>query len=175
MMQQTISKLDAVRAQLDAAIEIYFTHDNLIAVHTLTAAAYNILRDIALKNGTKHPFIKRTFVDEYPEQKRKIIKDFINYPENFLKHADRDLDISITLDPQLTEILLMDALAYFRDKNESKPLYYEVFKAWCGIPSEDLDERTKVLTETFMMISRSGGKQEFWNLMKKSNQPNRSG
>ena len=55
-------KLDAARAQIDAAIEIYFVVDNPIAFHTLTAAAYNILRDLALKEGSAHPFIKTSLL-----------------------------------------------------------------------------------------------------------------
>lgn len=35
-----------------------------------------------------HPFLKTLIVDEYPEQIRKAIRDFLNHPENFLKHAD---------------------------------------------------------------------------------------
>jgi hypothetical protein len=167
MTGRTISKLDAVRAQLDAAIEMYFVSDNPVAVHTLTAAAYNILRDIGLKNGSEHPFIKTAFVDEYPEATRKVIREFLNNPENFFKHADRDPDGSITLNPDLTEILLMDALAYFRDKDEPKPQYYDAFKAWHGIPRKDLSEGAKMFTEVAREVFRSKGKQEFWNLFNK--------
>ncbi|MGH8565284.1 MAG: hypothetical protein ACREXW_14840 [Gammaproteobacteria bacterium] len=166
MTQRTLSKLDAVRAQLDAAIEIWFTSDNPVAVHTLTAAAYNILRDIALKNGSERPFIKTAFVDEYPEAKRKAIRDFLNNHENFFKHADRDPDSSITLNPELTELLLMDALAYFRDKNEPKPQYYDAFKAWHGVPREGLSDGETIVTEAIRELLKSKGKQDFWAFIK---------
>jgi hypothetical protein len=166
MTHKTISKLDAVRAQLDAAIELYFTCDNPIAVHTLTAAAYNVLRDMALKTGSEHPFIKTAFVDEYPDPKRKAIRNFLNHPENFLKHADRDPDALLTLNPQVTEILLLDALAYFRDKGEPKPKYYDAFKAWHGVPKEGLSDGAKMFAEVTMAMFKSKGKKEFWALFK---------
>jgi hypothetical protein len=116
MPNLTVSKLDAARAQIDAAIEMYFVADNPIALHILTAAAYNILRDIALKDGSEHPFIKTSFINEYPKEKQKVIREYLNRPENFFKHAERDAEASITFNPEITEILLMDACAYFRDK-----------------------------------------------------------
>ena len=166
MTHKTISKLDAVRAQLDAAIELYFTSDNPIAVHTLTAAAYNVLRDIALKTGSEYPFIKTAFVDEYPGPKRPAIRKFLSHPENFLKHADLDPDALLTLNPQLTEILLLDALAYFRDKSEPKPRYYDAFKVWHGVPKEGLSESVKMSAEVIVGVFKSRGKKEFWALFK---------
>ena len=161
-MKLTISKLDAARLQLDAAIEMYFVSDNPVALHTLTAAAYNILRDIAIKEGSEQPFIKTTFICEYPESKRKMLRDFINGPENFFKHADRDPTGTITFDPELTEVLLLDACAYFRDKDEPKPRYYDIFKAWNGVPKEGLSEPQKLLVQAAREFLRSKGKLEYW-------------
>ena len=62
MAKVTISKLDAARSQIDASIEMYFTSANPVALHTLTMAAYNILRDLAKKDGSKYPFLKTQFI-----------------------------------------------------------------------------------------------------------------
>ena len=157
-----ISKLDAARAQLDAAIELYFTTENPVAVHTLTAAAYNILRDIARKSGSGHPFLKTSFIDEYPEDKRKGIHEFINHPENFLKHADRDADGILDLNPEITEILLIDALAYFRDKDIPRPRYYDAMKVWLGVPREGLGEPARFLRDAIVAGLKASGKRKFW-------------
>jgi hypothetical protein len=37
-----ISKLDAAKRQLEVAIRLYFYFGDPVAIHTLTAAAYNI-------------------------------------------------------------------------------------------------------------------------------------
>jgi hypothetical protein len=166
MASLIISKMDAVRAQLDAAIEIYFTSDNPIAVHSLTAAAYNILRDIARKEASEHPFLKTSFVNEYPEEQRKAIRDVLNHPENFLKHADRDADSNLNLNPEMTEMRLMDALAYFRDKDLRNPLYYDAAKVWLGVPKDGLTEEAKMLREAVMSMFKAKGKKQYWELFK---------
>lgn len=165
MAKLTVSKLDAARAQIDAAIEMYFVANNPIAFHTLTAAAYNVLRDLALKDGSAHPFIKRSFIDEYPAEAQKSLRKFLNRPENFFKHADNDPGAVITFDPEITEILLMDACAYFRDKKVDRPKYYEAYKAWHGVPKDGLNEGMKLMTEALREMFRSKGKREFWNLI----------
>jgi hypothetical protein len=164
VMKVTISKLDAARLQLDAAIEIYFVSENPVALHTLTAAAYNILRDIAIKEGSEYPFIKTTFISEYPESKHKMLRDFINGPENFFKHADRDPAGTITFDPELTEVLLLDACAYFRDKDVPRPRYYNIFRGWNGVPKEGLSETEQFFLLAAQRFLRSKGKLEYWNL-----------
>jgi hypothetical protein len=46
-----INKLEAARRQLDAAIRMTFDTEDELAIHTVAAAAYRILRDILEKRG----------------------------------------------------------------------------------------------------------------------------
>ena len=54
-----ISKLAAAQRQLDAAIRMFFQREDELAIHTLTAAAFQILRDLAKKRGAH--FTKEVF------------------------------------------------------------------------------------------------------------------
>jgi len=127
-----VKKFEAIQAQLDAAVELFFLSENLIATHTLAAAAYNALRDIAKKQKEEHPFLKRGFLETFPESERSRVIGFLNGPENFFKHADKDHEDEVDFDAELTEILLMDAMAYFRDKPHLRPERYDVFRLWVG-------------------------------------------
>src|SRR5690348_17337317 len=109
-----VAKLDAARAQLDAAIELFFTSENPVAVHTLTAAAYNVLRDLANHEGLEFPFIKTGFMQSLEPSQRSAAHSFIHAAENFFKHADRDPSETLELNPELTELLLLDACSYFK-------------------------------------------------------------
>jgi hypothetical protein len=162
-----VTKFDAIRAQLDAAIELYFLSENTIATHTLAAAAYNALRDIAKRDGAEHPFLKTEYLESLSETERQRTIRFLNEPENFFKHADRDPHASIPFDPNLTELLLMDALAYFRTSSEPKPKYYDIFKVWVGeIRKEVLeDDALRSMVETVRDAIKAKGKIEFWNCM----------
>ena len=73
-----VAKLDAICAQLDAAIELFFLSVNFIATHKLAAAAYNALKDIAKKQKQEHPFLKRGYLETLPEVERKRIMGFLN-------------------------------------------------------------------------------------------------
>jgi hypothetical protein len=46
-----ISKIAAAQRQLDAAIRMFFQREDELAIHTVTAAAFQILRDVTRKRG----------------------------------------------------------------------------------------------------------------------------
>src|SRR3990172_667546 len=85
-----IRKLDAAAGQLDTAIKLYFQVGDPVAVHTLTCAAFNVLRDINAYNGFEPTYIKDKFLNCYNEEQRKEIRNVIYKPENFFKHANKD-------------------------------------------------------------------------------------
>lgn len=87
-----ITKFEAARRQLDCAIELWFLDKDPISVHTLAAAAHQIIHDIYQKTGgigiAGYGLIYDSIIikDEY----RKEYVEFVRDHANFLKHADRD-------------------------------------------------------------------------------------
>jgi hypothetical protein len=169
MAKVQITKFDAIRAQIDAAIELYFVSDNIVATHTLAAAAYNVLRDLADRDGSEHPFLKSGFLKTLSESEKKQLIQFLNKPENFFKHADHDPNDSLSFDPELTEILLMDACAYFKNSDIQKPKNYEIFKAWVGKIKDDIPigNDSRIFVETLLEAFKAGGKKQFWEKFSK--------
>ena len=162
-----VTKFDAIRAQLDAAIELYFVSDNIVATHTLVAAAYNALRDIAKREGREHPFLKTGFLQSLPKSERQRVIQILNEPENFFKHADRDTKTEISFDSELTELLLIDACGFFRDSSLPKPKYYDALKFWVGKTKDDIPEDSafRSLADAIRHVFKSKGKKEFWGIM----------
>ncbi len=85
-----VKKLDAAQRQLNCAIELWFKDADEVSIHTLVAAAYQIIHDIK-----EHKRIERDLLydsamikDEY----RKQWIDTLKKSQNFFKHADRDPD-----------------------------------------------------------------------------------
>ncbi len=70
--QIKVSKFDAIKEQLDTAIKLYFTSDDYISTHTLVAAAYNSLKDIATKEGAERPFLKSEYIESLPDEKKQL-------------------------------------------------------------------------------------------------------
>jgi hypothetical protein len=79
-----ISKLQAAERQLNCAIRLYFADDDLLAVHTLSRAAFRILFDIYPERSS----------DGFDRDLDKLIAELgwrkFNRVTNFLKHADND-------------------------------------------------------------------------------------
>jgi hypothetical protein len=85
-----IRKLEAARRQIDCAIRIFIDGEDLLAVHTLSRAAFRILYDI-------YPHLSN---DGFEKAVEAAItkwgwKDFSRVA-NFLKHADKDAGKELT-------------------------------------------------------------------------------
>jgi macrodomain Ter protein organizer (MatP/YcbG family) len=91
-----ISKLDAARRQIETAVILYFHEGDPISIHTLAAAAYDVLRDVN-KARDGPPMIKDWMTDYVKPESRTDLINAINAAQNFLKHADRDPDGGRTL------------------------------------------------------------------------------
>ena len=92
-----ITKLDAAKRQLESAILLYFNGGDPVSIHTLSAAAYNIVRDIN-SSRTGEMMVK----DLWKFLSADLAKEFkqhINKAEKFFKHADKDPKGLYTLNP----------------------------------------------------------------------------
>lgn len=109
---ETITKPEAARRHLDAAIRLFFEGRDALAVHTLAAAAQGILRDIARATGAEHQSILQDHPQIPPERRREWISA-INAPRNFFKHADNDPNGVLEFDAAKNEYLLLDAVLLY--------------------------------------------------------------
>lgn len=107
-----VTKLDAARRQIEAAIALWFHGSDPVSIRTLTAAAHRICHDIAKHRGGKSPFfLNLDFI--LPEMREKY-KKLILEAENFFKHAERDRDKTLTFFTEVNEPYLIDAIALFK-------------------------------------------------------------
>jgi len=103
---EILSKLQAAQRQLRVAIRLFFEHRDLVAVHTLGAAAQDILRDLARPRGIKSIFKDNENIrPEYRERLGSIFRE----AQNFFKHADRDPDAQLKFYFGATQFYLLDA------------------------------------------------------------------
>jgi hypothetical protein len=102
-----LTKLEAARRQLETAIKLYFACDDDVSIHTLAAAAYSVIRDINEHRGGE-PMLKDLHL-LLEENLAHEFRRYINRPENFLKHADKDPDGAGELEPRWTEVLIWEA------------------------------------------------------------------
>ena len=125
-----ISKLDAAKRQLETVIRLYFSHSDPVSIHTLTAAAYNIIRDINKKRSGPPMLVKDQFFDLVKPEFEKELRNTLNEAENFFKHANRDHESMIDFNPDQSEYMIIDACSqYYKLTGEFPPLF-RVYQSW---------------------------------------------
>jgi hypothetical protein len=135
MMPLKISKLDAARRQIETAVVLYFNERDPVSIHTLTAAAYNVL--LSLGDG-EVPMMKNSLKNHVKEGKIKNAIALINKAENFFKHADRDPDDILDFDPKYTEFLLWECCSAYRKLTNDNPDKMISYNIWFKANNHDL-------------------------------------
>jgi len=161
-----ISKLDAAKRQLEIAIRLFLSYSDIVVIHTLTAAAYNVLRDLGKKQGIE-TIIKDYGLKRIREEYRKEFLNEVNKAENFFKHADRDGDKILKFPVGATEYLLWDAcVTYEKITGEKLPLI-AVFNAWFigNHPNVIIDGNYKTLVNEAMAGLDLQDRSQFLNLL----------
>lgn len=107
MPRQRVGKLAAARRNLDAALRAWFANEDPLAVHTLIAAAHEVLSDVAAARGLADALYDSPRIK--PEY-RALWHKAVRAPANFLKHANRDPDAEFDFHPRLNDLRLMYCL-----------------------------------------------------------------
>ena len=124
----TISKISSCLQQLDAAVDLWFSDAYPIAVHTLSAASGNVLRDLMKAKGvTNWESIRDKLVERAAPGHEKEVRSIIRKPENFFKHADNDPDDLLKYNSDIVDIEMLDSICCFEAVNKRISLKMQAF------------------------------------------------
>jgi hypothetical protein len=123
-----VSKLEAAERQLDMAIRLFFKREDAVSVHTLAAAAYQIITDICKQKGIERELEDSEILDEFGV-KRELLAQ-IRRPQNFFKHADNDIDGQVKLKPMQTALFIMSSAQYLLRLRAVQSPECEVYRIW---------------------------------------------
>ncbi|WBU39769.1 hypothetical protein [Marinobacter alkaliphilus] len=134
-----ISKMDAARRQLTVAIELYFRGFDAISIHTLSAAARNVLDNLCSHRGVKVPIRLESMLNEMikPEHQKNVRNKF-RKSENFFKHADKDPDGTLRFNPISTEYTILEAVESYAALSNELPPMLLAFRTWWMLHNQDL-------------------------------------
>lgn len=137
-----INKPAAAQRELDAAIRIFFSGEDILAVHTLAHAAYSVLHDLDRKRGAKSDQVyaetledmRRKFSGAFASYDvrsfRKLMEDRDRSGANFLKHADKDSADSLNLSRLKTDDLMFRACHIYFGLGFSGTPEMKAFERW---------------------------------------------
>lgn len=123
-----ISKLEAAERQLDQAIRLFFARADAVSIHTLATSAYQIITDICKHKGIKREIEDSEVLEEFGI-KRELLNS-IRQPQNFFKHADKDHEHTVNLNPMLTVVFMMSAVQYLLSLRPRPTAECDVFRTW---------------------------------------------
>lgn len=163
-----ISKLDAAKRQLDTAINLYFKDADPVSIHTLTAAAHQILMDLAKIEGIKS-FMKDTSIIRKGKEKEFLA--MINEAENFFKHAEKDPHGLLKFIPAQTETFLLDAVEMYMQLTKEMPDDMSIYRVWFLLKNPEIvsDETKKELQNkniNYVQYAKTTSKSAFYKTMK---------
>ncbi|HEV2335198.1 MAG TPA: hypothetical protein VGS13_06865 [Stellaceae bacterium] len=84
-----ITKLDAAKRQLRTAIKLWFTGEDPVSVHTLAAAAHEIVHTLFRRRGLSGLLFDSPLIKE---ECRSMWAKRMKAVATFFKHAQRDPD-----------------------------------------------------------------------------------
>ena len=117
-----VTKLDAVRRQLETAVILWFHDGDPVSIHTLVAAAHQILYDLNQKIGGT-PMLEDAGNSIRPDYLKEWQRRLAKW-ENFFKHADKDPLETLLFPPQVTRSFMLDAIEKYHEMaNEKRPLF----------------------------------------------------
>lgn len=105
----TIGKYEAAEENLLAALKLYFEGAHLAPVHTLAAAANEVIEKLAEGHGVSVHIIPASRIAKVDKILRKKIFELLKKPQNFLKHADNANELACELNQIHTEFYLFEA------------------------------------------------------------------
>lgn len=155
--KKVLSKVDVSKRQLVTAIRLFFNGEDEVAIHTLAAAARNVLCDLCAHHRITHPLLLDELLRDLvkPERHKEVREKFREY-ENYFKHANRDPDRSLTFNSEMTDFTLLEAVeAYKALTGESVP-EFSAFSGWWMLRHQDLlTDAGKELTRELYGVSYS--------------------
>ena len=137
---ELITKLAAAERQLCEAILLFFEQRDMVAIHTLTTAALQVLHDIGSTEGVVSLLKGITYVRS---EKQKEWRAIMSKAQNFFKHADNDANATLEFYPEATTFYLQDAVAVHKALTEKPFPLGVVFQFWFtkAYPHLLLDEK----------------------------------
>lgn len=124
----TVTKLDAARRQLAAAIDLIFSDGDIVAAHTLVGAASNIISDLAKQRVPDRSWDKKAQIDS--ELSARDYFTIMRKAQNFFKHAKDDPDGVLDFDPSDTDSIAFWAVMNIGELGHDLSMLESVFQLW---------------------------------------------
>jgi hypothetical protein len=131
----TVTKLDAAKRQLRTALRLWFDDGDPVSIHTLLAAAHEIIHTLYRRKGLRDLLFDSDLIkDEFRSKWAKSMKA----APTFFKHAQHDPDSSIEFNPEINSLFPLFLVAGFHRMGEPLEIEERAFLLWLQVNRPDL-------------------------------------
>lgn len=148
----SVSKLDAGKRQLEAAIRLFMGGADPVAVHTLAHASHEVMHDLGKRKGIES-FLKNKMLSMVKPERRSEVLGLLLKAGNFFKHADRDPDGLLEFAPETTGLFLWDAVNIYQELSGELTPIMLVMRAWFFAKNPDFLQESKVKEESLAIAA----------------------
>lgn len=135
MSKITLSKSEAARRQIDAAIRLTLGEEDPVAIMAVAAGGHRIIRDL-IEREQHESFLR--FTDWIKEGHEAEFWRYFNATANFLKHAAEDPMALREFDELEADFLIAFACRWYADLGFERTREMRVFMAWFQLCHPDL-------------------------------------
>ena len=148
MATMRISKPDAVRRQLEAAIDMLVSGADAFAVYTMASAAFRVVRDFADKS--RNVQIHDTLKTHIRPGREKRFWDELHKATNFLTHAEKDPGGILEFEEEANDAVLMASCLYYSSLGYAVTPIMSGFMVWQGMlhPDSFVGGRASAVSES---------------------------
>ncbi len=126
----SISKRHVIKSELETACVLFYEHADVVPIHVLASAAWEIIQPIAKARGVRTTRQELESIVE-PHTDVEAFRSYLAHPYNFMKHGRRDADAVLDdFQPEYVQFTLFAAVMdYQRIFEEYLPAML-VYRVW---------------------------------------------
>jgi hypothetical protein len=135
---EKLTKLEAARREINAAIRMYFNSEDPVAVHAVVAGGTQIISDLGKRKGLQLGI--ESGVKHIRPERQKEFREMMREPQNHIKHADHEGDEDKILEyrPATIEFYLYLGAGGYQEYTGMDTPETRVFMWWFAACNPDL-------------------------------------
>ena len=149
-----LTKIDAVKRQLETAVKLYFQNEDIVSIHTIVSACRILLKDLLPKIKGIDSEFEATVTSKFPQEYHKLLRNSYNKQQNFLKHADSDSAETLEFNALITEMFIYIAINDLQKLVGDITLLQFAFRAWFIVRNAEKFGLKKELFEDYRNLNR---------------------
>jgi|GEM_PF-1083760 len=125
-----LDKANVAERQLSAAATMFFQSADPVSIHTLSSAALEVISAVAQHRQVPGDSLHEMLIERVRPEHQEELRSLLREPQNFFKHANRDVEERLDFHPDAAGWVLFDGIWIYRRVMQDLPVILRAFEAW---------------------------------------------